>query len=143
DAHGPDLKHRTALSSISDSITVAAENLANGFRERDELGIAAKRESAARLEGNRQLLVRAAELRPAERGDLRNHPLGLQQKILVADLERPWTELRAFEPRLLDVLLPHRQRLGQRPPPARRQNAEAVIADYGQRRGHRLAGRGA
>src|SRR5690606_40952745 len=46
-----------------------------------------------------------------------------------------------FLARLLDVLLPHREGFRERPAAARRQDAERVIPDHGERRRNGFTGR--
>src|SRR6185503_9021766 len=109
-------------------VTITRERVARRACERSELGTAPKREGSARLEPAHGWPVRgrrdAAELR-----DHRNNAPRLRDQILVPDFESALAERCGLLMRLVEVLLPHRERLRERPAAARRQNAERVVAD--------------
>src|SRR5881394_1537563 len=111
----------------SRGVAVACEDVAHGKRERDERGIAAKRENSARLEARDQRLVPHRRRNATELRDDGDHAFRLRQQILVADLERALAERRGLLARLFDVLLPHRERLDESPAAPRREHTECVI----------------
>src|SRR4029077_17009979 len=99
------------LADESGCIAIASEHVTNVTGEGHELWLPAKRESAAPFEALDQCFVALRRRNAAELRNCRNHPFRVHQQILVADRERTLPERRALLTRLVDVLLPHRQRL--------------------------------